>query len=103
MASSLTSLLAPSYQATEHSMPPLALGGPPLPVQPGGGCLVALCPLPPWGRVRGIPWAVTIHTSQSGGCTVPFLLRLPSCPARPMSPSLGLNPPILELRCSSHP
>ena len=28
MASSLTSLLAPSYQATEHSTPPLALGGP---------------------------------------------------------------------------
>ena len=103
MASSLTGLLAPRYQAAEQSTPPLALGwGPTSRAARREGALWQCVP-PPWGRVRGIPWAVTIHTSQSGGCTVPLFLGLPSCPARPMSPSLGLNSPILELRSSSHP
>lgn len=54
------------------------------------------CVPPPWGRVRGIPWAVTIHTSQSGEAALSQSSSVSSHPARRMSPSLGLNPPILS-------
>lgn len=73
---SLTGLLLPRYQAAEQKHAPSALGWGPTSRAARREAALWQCVPPPWGRVGGIPWAVTIHTSQSGGCTVPVLLCL---------------------------
>lgn len=84
MASSLTGLLAPRYQAAEQSAPPSALGGAPLPVQPGGRL--------PCG-------SVSPHLGAGLGASHGQSPFTPASQEAALSQSSSISPPVLPGAC----